>query len=321
MKTSVALTTYNGEKYILEQLRSIHHQSIQPEEIVISDDNSTDGTLKIINEFKKNTNITIKIILNRRNIGYTKNFDKVLHACSGDFVFLCDQDDVWYENKIERMLNAFGANKGIDLLIHDLDFCDSNLKPIGQTKLERLTIAGFSWDRMVVGMATAVRKDFLKKVLPIPAELQWTHDTWLHENAKRNNSRMILTEPLASYRRHESNTTKFLFINMPSFLSKTDAIKHIENNNRKNVSKNIVTKGLEKNLNRNIALSKYCPFLKNLEKVEIDKKIHLYKTRLDILNTRGVSRLVKILRNLLQKGYSIFGGAQIAIRDLFFYFK
>lgn len=107
MTTSVAVCTYNGEKYIEEQLNSIIQQSIKPNQIVISDDNSSDNTVEIAKEILEKSGINYIINVNKPNLGITENFDKAFSLCTGDIIFPSDQDNVWFENYIQEFLLAF----------------------------------------------------------------------------------------------------------------------------------------------------------------------------------------------------------------------
>ncbi len=101
MKTSVAMCTYNGESYLDEQLQSILEQTEPIDEIVICDDGSIDKTLSIIEKFIK-AGTPIRLILNQKNLGYTRNFEKAICLCSGDIIFLADQDDIWMPEKVKK---------------------------------------------------------------------------------------------------------------------------------------------------------------------------------------------------------------------------
>ena len=102
MKISIALCTYNGEKFIAEQLQSLFDQTVKADEIVVSDDGSKDKTLEIINEFKNKNDIPIRILEHKENFGVFKNFEYCIKQCNGDIVFTCDQDDYWMPTKLEK---------------------------------------------------------------------------------------------------------------------------------------------------------------------------------------------------------------------------
>jgi len=102
IKASICLTTYNGSKYLQQQLDSFLAQSILPDELVVCDDGSTDATCEIIERFKQIAPFEVRLYKNENNLGYAQNFSKALGLCKGDFVFLSDQDDVWLPKKLNQ---------------------------------------------------------------------------------------------------------------------------------------------------------------------------------------------------------------------------
>jgi len=211
---SVAIATYNGARYIREQLVSIARQTVLPFELILCDDVSTDNTVEIAEQFSKDTSFAVKVFRNHANLGYAQNFNKALQLCSGDIVFLCDQDDVWLPIKIESVLKCFETHPRAVLVIHDLEFCSESLEPIGQTKLERISMGGNIQRDYVVGMATAIRGDFLRQCLPIPDQHGVSHDRWLHDCAFAVGGKFVFNEVLALYRRHSQNTTASKAVNV-----------------------------------------------------------------------------------------------------------
>lgn len=166
---SVALATYNGERFLQQQLDSIRQQTRPPDEIVVCDDSSSDDTVRILRRARADMNIPIRIRCNPERLGYAKNFSLALSCCCGELVFPCDQDDVWLPNKIERIALAFERLPRMQLLIHDVALCDVNLRSLGITKIEALaTIVPVAEEHFKNGMATAIRNSFLRRCLPIP---------------------------------------------------------------------------------------------------------------------------------------------------------
>ena len=104
MKVSIALASYNGGAYILDQLKSFTTQSKLPDEVIVSDDCSTDNTVELIKKFAINAPFEIKIYVNESNIGYSRNFNNALSKTTGDLIFLSDQDDVWFNTKTEEVI-------------------------------------------------------------------------------------------------------------------------------------------------------------------------------------------------------------------------
>lgn len=104
MKISLVMSVYNGEKFLMKQLYSIYNQTVSLHEVIIIDDCSHDNSVSIIKEFINDHKLHWKMYLNESNLGYKKSFRKGLEVCTGDVIFLCDQDDVWNEKKIEIMM-------------------------------------------------------------------------------------------------------------------------------------------------------------------------------------------------------------------------
>jgi len=127
MKISVALCTYNSSSYIKKQLDSIlNQQDFKVDEIIICDDNSTDETIEILKNYKAKKSSTFTIHKNEINIGSTKNFEKAISLCSGDFIFLSDQDDIWKENKILKTLTVFEENPNAEGVFSNADLIDQH---------------------------------------------------------------------------------------------------------------------------------------------------------------------------------------------------
>jgi len=115
-KVSVTMTTYNGERFVKEQLQSLKNQTYPADEVVIFDDCSTDHTVGIIESFIKEFGLSWKLSVNKSNVGYIENFYNAIKAATGDIIFLCDQDDVWHLDKIEKIINVFQKQKDIQVL-------------------------------------------------------------------------------------------------------------------------------------------------------------------------------------------------------------
>ena len=123
---SVAVTTYNGSKYIIEQLKSICDQTVPVDEIVIVDDCSTDDTVLQINTYiSQQKENRIKLYVNKSNLGYTMNFYKAISKTHGDYIFLSDQDDVWIPNKVARMLKVM-ALPGVQIACSNFEIIDES---------------------------------------------------------------------------------------------------------------------------------------------------------------------------------------------------
>ena len=203
------MTVYNGQKHLAEQIDSFLNQSYLPHEIIISDDCSTDNTLQLLEKYKNNKKIKIKIYKNTKNIGFTKNFEKAISKSRGDILFLSDQDDIWYYNKIETIIKKFNTNPEIGLIIHDANLVNANLKKTSLTALSQVNSGFSNTDVFITGALTAFKRDLLKFFLPFPKKLLG-HDGYMHFIAKNLGARMVISNKLQIIRRHESNTSNWV---------------------------------------------------------------------------------------------------------------
>jgi glycosyltransferase involved in cell wall biosynthesis len=203
---SIALCTYNGERFLAEQLRSITNQTYQNLEIVVVDDCSTDATVNILENAKK-SDPRIKIYKNEKNLGFIKNFEKALKKCNGDFIALSDQDDVWLPHKIESLHRDIGNN----LLIYSaVDLIDEqgHLIPGTFPRLNRIEghcPLSLILGNCVIGHTCLIRKKLIEIALPIPSGL-FSHDQWLAIAASATGQMKASQEILSHYRTHSSNT-------------------------------------------------------------------------------------------------------------------
>lgn len=209
MKISIAMATYNGEKYLKEQLDSFVQQTRQPDELVVTDDCSTDGTLGLLKTFAKTAPFDVAVHQNQRNYGYCGNFNQALMRTSGELVFLSDQDDVWFPQKVERMARAADDNPDVLVLMNDAALTHANLSETGLTKLGQIKSAGFGEDSFVMGCCVAVRRDLLDLCLPIPEGFP-AHDNWVVGIADGMRRKRVIPEVLQYYRRHGENESQWL---------------------------------------------------------------------------------------------------------------
>ncbi|MDP9958412.1 glycosyltransferase [Chryseobacterium lathyri] len=181
MTASVALCTYNGEKYIAEQLESILSQIRPVSEIIVCDDNSTDETFKILSDYAARYPDIIRIHRNTENTGYVQNFEKAMSLCTGDLVFLCDQDDRWNKDKTAIVTQIFEKHPHIDIISHNIKLFGEEInsaEEITYWDLDSINPDHFTQPQDIVkrilfkgnifpGMSTAIRSTFLKENLPL----------------------------------------------------------------------------------------------------------------------------------------------------------
>lgn len=208
MKLSIAMATYNGEAYLREQLDSFVSQTRQPDELVVSDDCSTDNTASILQEFAERAPFPVRVIRNSYPLGVRGNFNKALESSDGDCIFLSDQDDVWLPNKINDMVLFGEANNWPLLVVCDTRFGNSDLTQLGNAKLPYVRrVKGRVDGSHIMGCCTMITKEFAELALPIP-DIPGNHDNWLHGFAERLGGRRIMEEVLQYYRRHGANDSQ-----------------------------------------------------------------------------------------------------------------
>lgn len=206
-RVSVAMVTYNGENYVREQIETILEAMGEQDELLISDDGSKDGTGEILREFAgKDERIRL---LKGPGCGVKRNVDHVLRECSGKYVFLTDQDDIWKPEKIERVLETF-AEKGCDLVVHDAVVCGEDAKTVIRDSFYSLKDSGNGalkniWRNTYMGCCMAFRRELLEKVLPIPENIEM-HDQWIGVLADVSGAKVcFIPDKLIYYRRHGNN--------------------------------------------------------------------------------------------------------------------
>jgi glycosyltransferase involved in cell wall biosynthesis len=209
---SVCIATYNGKKYLRQQLDSILTQIGKDDEIVISDDNSTDGTLALIQSYgderirvlhHDSSQITTTFPLDRP----THNFENALRHAKGDILFLADQDDVWLPGKVSRVLQAL---ENADMVMHDCILVDPELNQLAPSYFNIVNVTTSAWHNAmkstVLGCCMAMRRHVLEAALPFP-KTNIAHDLWLGMVADRKFRFTLVREPLLMYRKHSRSMT------------------------------------------------------------------------------------------------------------------
>lgn len=201
---SVCIATYNGENFIKEQLDSILIQLNANDELIISDDSSTDNTLKIIHSYDDKR---IKLLPNQKFHSPIYNFENALKHSKGDFVFLSDQDDVWEANKIEVMLSHLSK---YSLAVSNCSIVDKNGEVIRESYFNDETLKTGVFRNLIhnnyLGCCMAFRREVLDIALPFPTKIAM-HDIWLGLCAAHFFSTIFIPDKLIRYRRHGNNAS------------------------------------------------------------------------------------------------------------------
>ena len=203
---SVCMATYNGEKYIYEQLRSILSQLDESDEVIVSDDGSEDATLDIITSIYDKR---IKLIKNEGPHGFTPNFQNALDNARGDIIFLADQDDIWLPNKVSVTLNELTDN---DLTISDCVTIDANGVVISGSRFNDFKIRGTRVEHLIksryLGCCLAFKRKMLECLLPFPNRYDLLeHDIWIVAVGLAFYRVKLIKQPLILYRRHGNNVS------------------------------------------------------------------------------------------------------------------
>ena len=204
---SICLATYNRVEYLKLQLDSFVKQSQLPSEIVIVDDCSQDSTYEYLTSFSESAPFEVRIHRNTKNLGYGASFMKSLSMAEGDYIFFADDDDVWFERKIERMLLNASENPDAWALMNDAYITDEHLRKSGLTKIEQLLESGATEDDFVMGCVSVIRRELKDLCLPFPDGLR-AHDSWILRVASSVGRKRVIREALQLYRRHSSNVSK-----------------------------------------------------------------------------------------------------------------
>jgi len=209
-QVSIAIATYNGEKNLEKQLDSIYNQTYKNIEVIVTDDGSTDGTIEILEQYRKSYGL--KYFVNEKNLGFIKNFEKAMSLCNGDFIALSDQDDIWLPTKLEILMHEIGNALLVcsDCMLIDengdvlQDYWHSD-KPLHDNYV---SFEYFLFNNYVTGCTTLLKKELFLNASPFP-ETEIYHDWNLAFNAVRLSSNAIKYVPksLVQYRQHSKQDT------------------------------------------------------------------------------------------------------------------
>lgn len=212
---SLVLTTYNGKDNIIEQLDSIRAQILQPDEVIIRDDGSTDDTVNLVNTYIKAYNLEKWQLINgQKNVGWKRNFYEAITLAQGDYIFLCDQDDIWHEDKVKSMVRVMDSHPNIELLVSGYhSFYEegaNHLSNRGDLKddgsIDKIVFDKNCLNILYPGCTFCFRKNLKDKF-----EQYWfetsPHDAMLWYLAIQNDGLYVYNKTLMEYRRHKESAT------------------------------------------------------------------------------------------------------------------
>ena len=215
---TVVMATYNGEKHLAEQIKSLLNQTVLPEKIIIVDDHSTDSTITLLYEMLNECPIAFEVVHHDDNEGVNKTFQDGIELVTTKYTMICDQDDVWDKKKIELCLESITSNDV--MVVCNAQIVDSHLVSTGRTMFEFINLplefkdnkCRLTSEEMlmlllkrnyVTGMCLMGKTEIIKKAFPIPNTM--TYDTWISWVVSGYGSVVFLNNPLVLYRQHNNN--------------------------------------------------------------------------------------------------------------------
>lgn len=319
LSVSVAMCTYNGAAFIEEQLISIMKQTRKPDELIICDDKSQDNTLEILHSFAVSSGLNVRIQLNKVNIGYTSNFEQALSLCNGDLIFMADQDDIWYPEKIEIVCEIFKKHNDIVGVTHDGRLVDTSGKWHGTYKNKQI-IRGYGENHKVItGALSCIKRQALKYLIPFPPVEG--HDNWISYFFSYFPEFWFFSAAcLEDIRRHNSNTSEWIANSFKS-INKIDVfmVQICTSTANDYTDRLVMNKFLSERL-QNYSNKNYQP----LNQYSINNSIaQLNVERKAILDRQGIaqqrSKLIRWYQSfclLYSGGYKYFNGWKSFLRDL-----
>lgn len=203
------MATYNGAKFVCRQLDSVLKQLSADDEVIVVDDGSKDNTVQLIRETYEDR---VQVYVNERNIGVIHSFEKAISLAKGDILFLCDQDDLWEDDKVETVLKTFRKEDAI-LVVHDAYVVDGNLETINPSWNNfnhnniNQGIFGNILKNAYTGAFMAFKKELKEDILPFPASIEM-HDQWIALVCMLEKKKItFIDKPLVKYVRHGGNVT------------------------------------------------------------------------------------------------------------------
>ena len=308
LSISVAMCTFNGERYLRAQLQSIAAQDRPADEVVICDDCSSDGCAKIAQEFSRRVAFPVRVVINEENLGTIKNFEKAISLTTGEIVVLADQDDVWYPHKLQRIEKVFLSSNATVAAFSDADLIDdeSKLLNVGlwdsflfDRGEQRRFAHGYALNilakhNVVTGAALAFRRRFFEVMAPF----QNFHDSWMAFLLACCGQFEPISERLMQYRRHAAQQTG------PGVLTLQERLAQIKSNDANFYLEEIARfRRLYEKLDKHKASFKYA----DLAQREIKRKISHLERRVGLPDV-SVVRIPKVLREALTGDYRRYSG-------------
>jgi len=318
------MATYNGGKYLSDQLRSIAAQTRLPDELIVCDDVSTDHTIEILSDFAQTAPFEVKLFRNEKNLGFALNFERAIALCQGELVLLSDQDDYWHVDKVHLIECTMNQNTSVWLLIHDAKIGDENLESTGLAVVGQDNSVRISSDEHLLGCCMAFRSLMKPLIIPIPWP-NFGRDGWINTLAMALGRRLFIEVTLQIYRRHSSNTTHHITMTTER-LSRWELLKG--QLSRKSLKKDPREASEGRIAQLRVLWERILSnenYLKNVNVLdsefscaieEIERRVESNLTRQFIQDQRPIRRLSLATSFYLRGGYTDFEGVKSLARDL-----
>lgn len=323
MKLSVAMCTYNGARFLREQLASVAAQTRTPDELIVCDDCSQDETPQIVEAFAVSAPFDVRLQRNAANVGSTKNFEQAVGLCGGQIIALSDQDDVWLPEKLETLETELVRTPTAGLVFSDADVVDERLRPLGYRlwqatgeanfgeAKQKLFREGLAFDvlltgNVVTGATMAFRAAYKELVLPIPGDTSLIHDGWIAMLIAAVSDVAFVARPLVKYRQHAAQQ-------LGAYHGRVSAggLKAVRRENPYASELHRLASLAERLKARGAAFDGAAA----LDKLD-EKAAHL-RARMEI-SRAGLGRVPRIARELLSRRYHLYSnGVYSAAKDLF----
>ena len=318
-RISVALCTYNGSRFLKEQLETIASQTVLPDELVISDDRSSDDTLAIALDFSKRSPFPVRIFVNSEQLGPGQNFGRAISVCEGDMIALADQDDIWKPEKLARLRQVLEERPDCAYVFSDAVIAHADGRPSKASLWEEVGI-GEDWKdlsetdqlrlllrhNLIPGSSMMFRASFKNVYLPIPSG--WMHDYWIALLGCVFSSATAISDKVYLYRRHEGQVCG---VNRKSSIDTIlDSIRTPEGNmwRKLDMFKKLQTRVSSVNSIFQCDISR--------TKLIREKELHL-EVRANIRGSKGLQRLMRVYHEMLTGRYRQYSNSwKSIIRDL-----
>jgi glycosyltransferase involved in cell wall biosynthesis len=314
------MCTFNGARYVREQVESLFRQTLLPDELVICDDRSTDGCRDLLQSLSAESPFTIRLIANEERLGAARNFEKAIGLCGGDIIFLADQDDVWCPTKLEVVADTLNRHPGAAYAFSDAAIIDEKGNSLGVGLWE---MKGFSTQRLVklfagrqfelllgenlvTGCAMAFRATFRRFFLPIGR--WWIHDWWIALLGSVFSHGVPVPDRLLCYRKHPSQQVG---IGWTTLLGRCRESLHTR---KEDYWERLAGARELQDRVRYLAQTTECP---RQHLAEIDQKTQHLALRLASQEASGTAKLRIVFEELLSGGYRRYSGSwRSVVRDL-----